>query len=159
MLSPLKGGSGLSAKSTQKPLSIPRCLWPHGPRTSKNSDRCLWGICFMKAFLIWSQSLMLGIAFWLYLLLFVWLCWHWGLKRPSVPPVYYERWLESWFGGESFITYRYWVLQGSAFRDLAVKARFILYSNDHKTQALSNPEKCWRNIQCLHLHQHVLECT
>ena len=113
----------------------------------------------MNVFRIWSQSLMLGIALWLYLLLFLWLCWHWGLKRPSVPTVYYERWLESWFGGESFIIHRYWALQGSAFRDLVVKARFILYSNDHKAQTLSNPEKCCRNIQCLHHHKHVLDCT
>ena len=37
-------------------------------------------------------------------------------------------------------------LQRPACRDLEGKARFILYSNSHNVQALSNPEKCCRNI-------------
>jgi hypothetical protein len=37
-------------------------------------------------------------------------------------------------------------LQRSAFWDLAVKARFILSSNNHTAQALSNPEKYCTNI-------------
>ena len=48
---------------------------------------------------------------------------------------------------------------GIGLPGFGLKARFILYSNDHKAQTLSNPEKCCRNIQCLHHHKHVLDCT
>jgi len=43
-----EGRLRFEGQKKEKPFSIPRCLWPQDPRSSKKRDRCFWGILGYK---------------------------------------------------------------------------------------------------------------
>ena len=135
--------------------SIPMCLWPQDPHTSKKSDRCFWGISGIESI---PGMIPKSNARWTYL-----------NESATFFLILLQLQIESSFGSTNYISTLDRILPGlttvhpaCAGPALPIAGIGLLGFGRkgalnpctffHKSLQLSNPEKCCRFIHLLYFH-------